>query len=120
MKTHLSPQAGQTQRMRHDCPYAVGTCTVIFAVVSIFVGIEVSVSAAWSGTASAAQIVDRTGKGDRLPLIPAFHPNERSLPVEINVTRTPDPDQQLLDGCESLASPLSHSLSAQIAGRCVS
>ena len=69
---------------------------------------------------TAGEMVNRNGKGDRLPLIPAFHPNERSLPVEINVTRTPDPDQQLLDGCESLASPLSHSLSAQIAGRCVS
>jgi hypothetical protein len=73
--------------MRHDCPYAVGTCTVMFAMVSIFVGIEVSVSAAWSGTGLSAQIVDRTGKGDRLPLVPAFHPSERSQPVEIYVTR---------------------------------
>jgi hypothetical protein len=120
MKTHLSPQAGQIQRMRHGCSSTVGACGAIFAVVSIFVGIQVSVSTAWSGTAPAGQIVDRTGKGDRLPLVPAFHANEGSQPVEFYVRRTPDTDQQLLDGCESLASPLSYSPSAQIAGRCVS
>jgi hypothetical protein len=56
--------------------------------------------------------IDRTVKGDRLPLA--------------EVTRPQATDQrgagayQLPDGCDALVSPLTHSKLARIAGRCVS
>jgi hypothetical protein len=58
--------------------------------------------------------IDRTLKGDRLPL------------AEVNVTRPQALDQSgagaydLPDGCDALVSPLTHSQLARIAGRCVS
>jgi hypothetical protein len=62
----------------------------------------------------ASIVIDRTHKGDRLPL------------TEVNVTRPRAMDQRgagaydLPDGCDALVSPLTHSQLARIAGRCVS
>ena len=65
---------------------------------------------------TAGEMVNRNGKGDRLPLVPALHPLPVKQPVKIETLRTLH--QEL--GCESLASSLSRSSLANIAGRCLS
>ena len=67
---------------------------------------------------TAGEMVNRNGKGDRLPLVPALHPLPVKQPVKIETLRTLPRDQEL--GCESLASSLSRSSLANIAGRCLS
>jgi hypothetical protein len=59
-------------------------------------------------TGSFVEIVDRTRKGDRLPL------------VQINAPRAHVPDSRLPDGCDPLVSSLTRSHLARIASRCVS
>ena len=54
------------------------------------------------------QIVNRTQKGDRLPL------------AQIDVPRAPVSNASLPEGCDSLVSSLTRSDLARIAGRCVS
>ena len=114
MLTQPSARKGESQSMSAGSHYVVGACGLILAMVSIFVRLEISVATAWSGTAPAVEIVDRTGKGDRLPLAPAFHRNAVNQPLEIDVLPT------LIYGCEPLASSLTKSPLAQIAGRCLS
>jgi hypothetical protein len=82
--------------------------------------VRFGVLTAWSGAAPSEEIVNRTRKGDRLPLIPTFHRNTMSRPLEINVSRTSAHDQELAEGCESLASSLAQSPLAHVAGRCLS
>jgi hypothetical protein len=69
----------------------------------------------------AGEMVNRNGKSDRLPLVvPALHPLPVKQPVKIEALRTSPRDQELAEGCESLASSLSRSSLANIAGRCLS
>jgi hypothetical protein len=98
----------------------IGGCSVILAMVSILAVIEMPIASAWFGAAPAGEMVNRTEKRDRLPLFPAFHQNPTHRPAKMNVLRIPAADQALIDGCESLASPLARSPLAQIAGRCLS
>ena len=101
--------------------FLIGGCSVLLATLSVVIGIEVSVATASPGAVSSMEIVDRARKGNRLPLVPALHQNPVNRPPEeVNLPRIPAPDRGLADGCESLASPLTHSPLAQIAGRCLS
>jgi hypothetical protein len=100
--------------------YFIGGCSVLLAIVSNVIGIEVSVVTAWSGAAPSVEIVNRARKGERLPLVPAFHRNAVNLQLEVKVPRTPAVGEGLPDGCESLASSLAYSPLAHIAGRCLS
>ena len=92
----------------------VGGLGVVLLMLFIMVGLEVSVAAARSGVAPSVDVVNRTLKGHRLPLVPV------NQPVEINIPFAPATDLELADGCESLVSSLAHSQLARIAGRCVS
>ena len=87
--------------------YFFGICGVILATISIVIGFE-EIATARPGVSASIEIVNRTRKADRLPLI------------QINVPRTPSYDSKLPDGCDSLVSSLTHSHLAHIAGRCVS
>jgi hypothetical protein len=98
--------------------YLIGGSGVLVVIVSILIGIEVSVATASLGALSV-EMVDRARKGDRLPLLPASHRNAGNRPI-LNVPRIPAPDAGLPDGCESLASPLARSSLAHVAGRCLS
>jgi len=100
--------------------YLISGCSVLLAAVSIVIGIEISVATAFSGAAPSVEIVNRAQKGNRLPLVPALHQNAVSRLLEVNFPLIPAPDQGLADGCEPVASPLTHSPLAQIAGRCLS
>ena len=64
---------------------------------------------------TVGEMVNRNGKGDRLP---ALHQIAAKQPVE--TLNTFLRDQELAEGCESLASSHSRSSLANIAGRCLS
>jgi hypothetical protein len=116
MLTHRSPRIGASQSIDLGCP-TVGSRCVFLAIISIVIGIEVWVLAAWSGAFTPSlETVNR--KSDRLPLVGEFHSEKQ--PLRINFSRMTGPRQELPDGCESLASPLARSSVAHIAGRCVS
>jgi hypothetical protein len=69
---------------------------------------------------TAAEMVNRNGKGDRLPVVPVLNRLPPKQPVKIEAVRTLPRDQELAEGCESLASSLSRSSQANVAGRCLS
>jgi hypothetical protein len=69
---------------------------------------------------TAGEMVNRNGKGDRLPVVPVLHRLSAKQPVKIETLATLQPQQELSEGCESLASSLSRSSLANIAGRCLS
>jgi hypothetical protein len=114
MLTHMSSRTDESQSLRRGSPYVVGTCSVLFAVISIFAGLVLSVATAWSGAAPAVEMVNRTVKGGRLPLVPTSRRNG------ISFLQAPALDQKLVVCCEPLASSLARSPLAQIAGRCLS
>lgn len=91
----IAPASGTAQRMSGDS-CARFDCT---AYTEVTVG----------------EMVNRNGKGDRLP---ALHQIAAKQPVE--TLNTFLRDQELAEGCESLASSLSRSSLANIAGRCLS
>jgi hypothetical protein len=80
---------------------------LILAVLTTVIGFD-GIATARPEVGSSVEIVNRTRKADRLPM------------VQINVPRAPAYDARLPDGCESLASALTRSNLARIAGRCVS
>ena len=71
-------------------------------------------------SAALGEQVNRTAKGDRLTLVPELHHVPAQQPAKIEALRTLQPDHELADGCEPLASSLSRSPLANIAGRCLS
>jgi hypothetical protein len=68
---------------------------------------------------TAGEMINRNGKGDRLPIAPALHRAYAKQPVN-EAVRTLPRGQELAEGCEPLASSLSRSSLANIAGRCLS
>jgi hypothetical protein len=69
---------------------------------------------------TAGEMVNRNGKGDRLPVVPVLHRLSVKQPAKIEALPTLQRQQELSEGCESLASSLSRSSLANIAGRCLS
>ena|SRR5262245_29819345 len=94
----------------------VGSCGAAFAIASFFIGLEVSATTAAPAIERGGPVVNRTLKGDRLPLTPAKSRNAVNGPIEIKAPPAP----KLLDGCEPMVSAIGQSPLAQIAGRCVS
>jgi hypothetical protein len=114
MPTHVCPRIDEPRwSLAPSC--IVGTFSVVLAFIAIFVGIELSVTTASSDAAAAVENVNRAGKADRLPMFSTFGRNIVNPPKGGWA-----PDQELFDGCEALASPLTRSPLAQIAGRCLS
>jgi hypothetical protein len=103
--------------MRRNSGYLVGCCGVAFAVASFVIGLEVSATTAAPSVEPAAPTINRTHKGDRLPLVPAKSRNAVNGPLE---KAQPAPRPRLLDGCEPMVSAIGQSPLAQIPGRCVS
>ena len=96
----IAPASGTAQRMSGDS-CARFDCT---AYTEVTVG----------------EMVNRNGKGDRLPAVPVLHQIPAKQPMKIETLNTFLRDQELAEGCESLASSLSRSSLANIAGRCLS
>jgi hypothetical protein len=69
---------------------------------------------------AAGEMVNRNGKSDRLPVAQPSHRLLAKQSLKIESHRIPLRDHEMVEGCESLASSLSHSSLANIAGRCLS
>ena len=78
---------------------------LILAAVATVIGLE-GIALARPDARSSMEIVNRTRKGDRLPL------------VQITVLRASTYDSELPDGCDPLVSSLTHSHLAHVAARC--
>jgi hypothetical protein len=119
MVTNTPIQTGKPRCIgRRGSQYVVGVYRLILAMVYIFTGFGISVVTAWSVAAPAVQIVDRSGKSERLAPALQFHRNSVNQSLDVKFSRTPAPDRKLTDGCEA-ASSLTHSPFARVAGRCV-
>ena len=108
--------------MRRYSRYFVGCCGAAFAIAAFLIGLEVSVTTAAPsvGLARSVSMVDRTLKGDRMPVISAKSRNAVNGPIEMKTPLAPTPKPRLLDGCEPMVSAIGQSPLAQIPGRCVS
>ena len=115
MTRHMSPRPDVSQALARASPYAVGAFSLVFAFSSTLVGMELSVSVDSSGAAPVVEGVNRTGKADRLQLLPAFGRGVGNPPVGPGAS-----DQRLVHGCEPLVSSLVRSPLAQIPARCLS
>jgi hypothetical protein len=97
----------------------VGCCGAAFAVASFLIGLEVSATTAAPSVETTAPLVDRTLKGDRLPLVHRRNGNAVNGPVEIKTPPAPA-KPKLLEGCEPVVSSIGQSPLAQVPGRCLS
>jgi hypothetical protein len=104
-----------SQALAHASPYAVGAVSLVLAFSSTLIGMELSVKADSSEATPVVERVNRTGKTDRLQLLPAFGGGIGNPPMGPAAS-----DQRLLHGCESLVSSLVRSPLAQIPARCLS
>jgi hypothetical protein len=67
-----------------------------------------------------AHVVNRTHKGDRLPLVPTVHLDDAKPSQETVEPLAPPVVPDLTDGCESAVSPLVNNPLARVPSRCVS
>jgi hypothetical protein len=103
--------------MRRSSGYLVGCFGAAFAIASFLIGLEVSSTTAAPSVDPTASSVNRTLKGDRMPLIPGTSRNAVNGPFQIKAPKAP---AELLDGCEPVISSIGQTPLAKIAGRCVS
>src|SRR6266540_7510040 len=107
--------------MRRNSQYVISGLGVVVALGFFVIGLEVSASTVGSGADRAPHLVNRTLKGDRLPLIPEkARKNAVNGPIEILAPRAPAANQELPDGCEPIVSSIAQSPLSQVPGRCVS
>jgi hypothetical protein len=97
----------------------VGCCGAVFAMASFLIGLEVSATTAATSIEAAAPVMNRTLKGDRLPLLPSGSRNAVNGPGEIKAPPAPA-KPKLLEGCEPMVSSIGQSPLAQVPGRCLS
>jgi hypothetical protein len=100
--------------MRPHFAYIFGSALGL-GLLALVTGLQVSSTAATARPAPqlTTTAVDRTLKGDRLPLDAAMNESAR--------TRSPAPaGNRLPDGCEATVSPMTQSPLAHIPGRCIS
>jgi hypothetical protein len=90
--------------------YCVSVCAAVLVKLAMVISLESSMATARSGLHPSVDIVDRTRKGDRLPLT-------RS---RIDVPRATASSATLPDGCDAAVSSLTRSDLARIAQRCES
>jgi hypothetical protein len=98
-------RSGLFKSINRNFPYLTRGSIVILALV-VIVTSELSASATWSVAPSAVpsvEVVNRTHKGDRLPL-PRIERANHELPV----------------GCESVVSPIVRSPLTHVARNCLS
>lgn len=108
--------------MRRHSQYVISGLGALVALGFFVIGLEVSATTASPAPKQVQQMVDRTLKGDRLPLVPEkARRNAVNGPHEMLAPRAPAARQeQLLDGCESIVSAIAQSPLSQVPGRCVS
>ena len=113
--------------MRHS-RYFVGCTGAAFALTAFALALEISPITPAPSAEQTRSMVNRTLKGDRLPLTPGQSRNavngpvENAVngPIELNVPPAPAPKSELLMGCEPIVSSIGQSPLARVAGRCLS
>ena len=90
--------------------YCVSVCAAVLVMLAMVISLESSMATARSGVHPSVDVVDRTRKGDRLPL----------ARPRIDVPRTTASSAALPDGCDAAVSSLTRSDLARIAQRCES
>ena len=115
MTPHMSSRPDVSQALARASPYAVGAFSLVLAFSSTLIGMELSVSADSSEAAPVVERVNRTGKADRLQLLPVFGRGAGNPSMGPGAS-----DQRLVHGCEPLVSSLVRSPLAQIPARCLS
>ncbi len=100
--------------------YLVACCGAAFGLASFLIGLEVSATTAASLAEQGTVAINRSLKGDRLPLIPSLGRNAGNGPAEIKAPQAPAPTVELLVGCEPIVSSIGQPPLARVAGRCVS
>jgi len=93
--------------------------SLVVAIILIVVSINASASTVWASVEASRQTINLARKGDRLPLVLASDPSPADWSMEVNVPQR-SVEHSLPDGCEALASPLTRSAVAHIAGSCLS
>jgi hypothetical protein len=110
--------------MRRHSQYVISGLGALVALGFFVIGLEMSATTAWSGSDRGSlnpQSINRTLKGDRLPLIPEkARKNAVNGPLEIQAPRAPAAKQELPDGCEPLVSTIAQSPLSLVPGRCLS
>ena len=105
--------------LRHS-RYLVACCGAAFGLASFLIGLEVSSTTAATSIDQSPATINRTLKGDRLPLVPAVSRNAVNTPAEIKAPREPAPRPVLLEGCEPIMSTIGQPPLSRVAGRCLS
>ena len=107
-------RSGSFKLINRSCPYLGRACIVILAMVFLITA-ELSVSTTtWSAASSmppSVETVNRTSKGDRLPL-PPLHSDSVNFQLQHPA--------KLPVGCESVASSITRSPLAETARYCLS
>jgi hypothetical protein len=85
-------------------------------IAVLAVGMKILATPAWSASDPALQSVNRTLKGDRSPLLPAWTGNRSATSFPGDAVVVPE----LLDGCEPVISSIGDSPLARVAGSCQS
>jgi hypothetical protein len=98
--------------------YVMGCCGAAFALASFLIGLEVSATTAASLGEQRSVAVNRSLKGDRLPLALPTARNAGNGPAEIKAPPAARPE--LLVGCEPIVSSIGQPPLARVAGRCIS
>jgi hypothetical protein len=115
MTPHMSSRPDASQALARASPYAVGAFSLILAFSFTLIGLELSASVDPSEAAPVVERVNRTGKADRLQLLPVFGRGVGNPSMGQGAS-----DHQLVHGCEPLVSSLVRSPLAQIPARCLS
>jgi hypothetical protein len=72
MTPHILSRPDVPQALVRASPYAVGAFSLVLSFSSTLIGMELSVSVDSSEAAPVVEKVNRTGKTDRLQLLPVF------------------------------------------------
>jgi hypothetical protein len=94
--------------MRRRQGYMLGSLGAAFAMLTFVAGLEAHVAMTPSGVERGA--INRTIKGDRLPVIPGASGANPAALV---------PEPKLPDGCFANAGSAKNAFSAEVPGRCV-
>lgn len=124
MLTHRPNRSRASRSTFGSSRSLAGGLIVAVAMLAFIIGLGVSDLTARSrvepSSQTVGQIVNRTLKGDRLPLVAALHPNAVDRSLKTKAARATASDSKLPDGCDLPVSPLANFELARIAGRCVS
>src|SRR5262249_19141217 len=116
----MSPRiSGLVSSRDRSLGYLLIACSLVVAIILILISINASASTVWADVAASKQTINLARKGDRLPLVLASDPNPPDWSMEVNGPQR-SVYHSLPDGCEALASSLTRSAVAHIAGSCLS